>query len=513
MSASDFRDLVGLSDLQDGQITSFSLDGKPIVLVKDGDRVQAFGGKCPHKEAPLEQGAYCRTEKGAVLVCPWHKAVFDAADGSLVEPLALDPLPRYPVEIVDDRVLVGLKPLSRPELQPRRGNESVLILGAGAAAVSAAVTLRQEGFDGEITMVSEEKYLPYDRTALSKTVLVSEPDKAHAPLLRSEEFYEHHRITRRKASITAFSPDSRTATLDDGFELTGDHILIATGSITKTLDIPGVDKERVLILHREKDAEEIARILDPDQAVTIVGAGFIALEVASSLRQRGVGVTVISNTPIPMEKQFGREIGLRLRQLHEENGVAFVADSPVTAIYGDKVAEGVELEDGTRLSSAFVLLGVGVTPATDYVNGLERDRSGAIVVDGQMRAAPGVYAAGDCSATRHEGGTRRIEHWRHAEIQGRIAAHAMMGHETDVIPMPWFWTQQFGKKIELLGWGDTFDNIILEGDIRGFSFLATYLKGGKPVALAGAGHAYDMARAAVDFDGFLREKPALVQEA
>ncbi|KXV22605.1 FAD-dependent oxidoreductase [Gluconobacter japonicus] len=506
MSTNDFRDLVAFKDLEDGQITSFSIDGTSVVLVKDGDAVHALGGKCPHKEAPMEQGAFCRTKKGSVLVCPWHKAVFDAVDGSLIEPLALEPLPHYPVEIVDGRVLVGTNPMKRDSPEPRQENETVLILGAGAAGVMAAVTLRQGGFAGKITIVTEEKYRPYDRTALSKTVLLSEPEKAHAPSLRSESFYGQNRISVKHATILVFDPATKTAELSDGSALTADHVLIATGSQSQSLDIPGAGLKRVFTLHREKDAEEIARVIDPDQAVTIIGGGFIGLEVASCLRQRGVGVTVIADTDVPMEKHFGREIGTRLRQLHEENGVAFVSDVKVTRIYGDKKAEGVELEDGMKLPASFILAGVGVMPATEYVQGLERDEDGAIVVDYLMRAAPGVYAAGDASAILHDGKPRRIEHWRHAQIQGRIAALTMMGHETTHLPTPWFWTQQFGKKIELLGWGEGFDNVSLEGDIKGFSFLATYLKDGKPVALAGAGHAYDMARAAVDFDGFVQEK-------
>jgi len=514
----DFRDLCAFDALEDEKITPFSLDGTPVVLIRDGENVHGFAGKCPHKEAPLEQGAFCKTEKGSVLVCPWHKAVFDATDGSLVEPLALDPLSQYPVQVVDGRVLVGLKPKQRQASEKRQENESVLLLGAGAAAVSAAVTLRAEGFAGTITMVSEEKDLPYDRTALSKTVLVSESEKAHAPLLREEEFYTQRGITRVCGHVAQFDPQTRTARLEDGMELTADHVLIATGAVTRKPDIPGVDMKGVYTLHRGADAERIAAILDPDLAVTIVGSGFIGLEAASSLRQRGVGVTVISDTEIPMEKQFGREIGIRLRQLHEENGVAFVSDARVTKIYAEDgkngTASGVELDDGTRLPAAFVLLGVGVMPVTDYVSGLERDESGAIVVNGQMRVTrggeagcvPGVYAAGDASAVFHDGAPRRIEHWRHAEVQGRIAALAMMGHDTPNVPLPWFWTQQFGKKIELLGWGESFDNVALEGDIRGFRFLATYLKDGKPIALAGSGHAAEMALAAIDFDGFMQEK-------
>lgn len=510
----DFRDLVAFEDLNDAAITPFSLDGTPVVLVRDGETVRAFAGRCPHKDAPMEQGAFCRTEKGAVLVCPWHKALFDATDGHLVEPVALDPLPNYPVEIADGRVLVKPMPVPKQAPAEKLNTASVLLLGAGAAGVSAAVTLRAEGFAGKITLVSEERGLPYDRTALSKTVLVSEGDKAHAPPLRDAAFYAEQKIDRIVGRIEHFDPKTRTARLKDGSELTADHVLIATGAVTRRPDIPGVNRRGVYTLRREADAEKIASQLDDSIAVTIVGAGLVGLEAASSLRQRGVGVTIIADSEIPMEKQFGREIGLRLRQLHEENGVAFISDTTVTEIYSDNGedgrASGVVLEDGMRLPAAFVLLGVGVDPATAYVSGLERDEDGAIVVDERMRVEngryPGVYAAGDASAVMHDGKARRIEHWRHAEVQGRSAALDMMGQDSGALPIPWFWTQQFGKKIELLGWGERFENVHLEGDIQGFNFLATYIQDGKPVGLAGSGHATDMARAAVDFDSFVADK-------
>lgn len=428
-------------------------------------------------------------------------------DGALQEPVALDNLPRYPVNIIEGRVLVGTEPVSRVDPPARQAQESVLILGAGAAGVTAATTLRLHGFAGSITLVSEETELPYDRTALSKTVLVSDPDKAHAPPLRNKEFYENNRITRVTGHVVSFDPVSKIASLEGGQELRGDHVLIATGARIQRPDIPGVDMKNVFTLHREEDAEKIAAILKPEHAVTIIGGGFIGLEVASSLRQRGVGVTIVSRSAVPMERQFGREVGLRLLQLHEENGVAFICDSMVAKIYGDQHAQGVELEDGMRLPSAFVLVGVGVKPETGYVRGLERDEDGAIVVDETMKAAPGVYAAGDSSALRHNGGLHRIEHWRHAQVQGRIAALSILGEAPSSIPTPWFWTQQFGKKIERLGWDEAFETVHLEGDLKGFSFLATYVAAdGRPVALAGAGHAYDLARAAMDFDGFLAER-------
>ncbi|GBR52551.1 rubredoxin-NAD reductase [Neokomagataea thailandica NBRC 106555] len=503
-NAQKFHDVAAFADLENGKIQSFSIEGQSLILVRDGETVHALEGKCPHKNAPMEQGAFCHTETGeGVVVCPWHKAVFDVADGRLREPVALDPLQYFPVIVREGRVKVSLKAAERETPQKLNGDEHVLILGAGAAGVTAAVTLRQEGFAGTITMVTEEKDLPYDRTALSKTVLLSDDASARAPVLREEDYYKTHDINVVHAKLRSFDPATKMAVLANDVELFGDHVLIATGSLPRHLGIPGEDLEGVFALHRERDAELIAAKVKDDQAVTIVGAGFVGLEVASLLRQRGVGVTIVTPSEIPLERHLGREIGLRLRQLHEDNGVAFVTDAHVVEIYGKGRAEGIKLSDGMRLPAAFILMGAGVVPAAETIEGLDRDSEGAIVVDQAMEAAPGVYAAGDVSALRYEGKTYRIEHWRHAQAQGRQAALSMLG-QGGRLPVPWFWTQQFGKKIEVLGWGEAFDSVRLVGDIKGFHFLATYMQGDRPVALAGAGHAAELARAAVDFEGFLK---------
>lgn len=503
--AQKFYDVVAFDDLENGKIQPFSVAGKNVVLVRDGEAVHALEGRCPHKDAPMEQGAFCYTPEGVgVIVCPWHKAVFDVADGALREPVSLDPLKCFPVEIRDGRVWVGARAQERVVPELRQRDEHVLILGAGAAGVTAAVTLRQEGFSGTITMVTEEKDLPYDRTALSKTVLLGDGSSARAPALREEDYYHTHDINVVHACIRSFDPVTKMAHLTNDVELFGDHVLIATGSMPRPLNLPGDTLEGVFALHREHDAEVIAARIKDDHAVTIIGAGFVGLEVASLLRQRGVGVTIITPAKVPLERHFGREIGTRLRQLHEDNGVAFVSDAHVVKIYGDQRAEGVELSDGMRLPAAFILFGAGVVPASEVVMGLERDAEGAIIVDERMQAAPGVYAAGDVSATRYGEKTYRIEHWRHAQAQGRKAALAILEKEGR-LPMPWFWTQQFGKKIEVLGWGESFDAVQLKGDIRGFHFLATYTQGGRPVAVAGAGYAAELARAAVDFEAFVHE--------
>lgn len=516
LEAQTFQDVIALNELKEGEMFPLSVRGQPIVLVRQGDEVRAFSGRCPHRSAPMEQGAYCKSSvHGDVLVCPWHKAVFSAETGRLVEPVAFGHLSRYPVAVAEGRVLVGTVPLPVPKAEERRLEETVLIIGGGAAGVSAAYTLREEGFAGGITIIGDEAGLPYDRTALSKTVLVSDSERASAPSLMSERDYTKYRIERVEGRVQALDMANRLAVLEDGQTLTANHIIVATGGRARRPDLPGINLKGVLSLHSQEDARLIAEAITPDQAIVLIGGGFIGLEVASSLRQKGVGVTIVTPEVIPLEEQLGREIGMRLLQLHEDNSVAFVNDAGITSIYGEEHVEGVELDDGTRLPCTNVLVAVGVKPQCDFIdpaiaNGPEGslpvDEGMHILSDGQSGDIfPGIYAAGDVCSMARNGKFWRVEHWRHAEIQGRFAAFSILGRAPRAIPMPWFWTQQFGRRIEYLGWGERFDHVILTGDLRDFNFLATYSHRGRVVGLSGAGHPSEMSRAAVDFRRFLLE--------
>lgn len=514
--ARSFHDVAAFDDLREGEMHTVSVAGRQVVLIRDGDHVAALGGKCSHKGAPMQKGAACRSpDHGQVLVCPWHKAVFSQRTGAVVEPVAFAPLPRYPVEILDGRVLVRAEPERFPAPPVRQSTESVLIVGGGAAAASAIYTLRQEGFGGAITMVGAEPELPYDRTALSKTLLLSDPARARAPLLLNETYYARHEVTHRHERVTAFDAASRTATLQSGATLSADHVLLAPGAKPRLPSLPGMELSGVLTLYTQADARRIAEAVTPEQAVILIGGGLICLEVASSLRQKGVGVTIVTSHAVPMEAQFGREIGMRLLQLHEDNGVAFISDTGVEQIYAadsnnanakPKRVGGVELQDGMKLPCTHVLIASGTVPNVDFVSDLPQAPDGALIVDTAMRIAPGVYAAGDASAHQHEGHLWQSAHWRPAEVEGRIAAHSMLGRMPRKVPAPWYWTQQFGKKIEYLGWGEPFDNVVLRGSLRDFQFMAVCQRKGRPVALVSSGRESEMARAAVDFDRFMKEE-------
>lgn len=505
-------DVAAVEDVREGEVFSVIIKEQSIALVRVGGEVHALGGRCPHKGAPLRGRLHCYSKAhGDVIVCPWHKAVFGVRDGRVKEPVAFSGLPVYPVRLVEGRVLVGVSPLPARVPEPCMEDSSVLVLGGGAAAASAIYTLREEGFAGSIILIGDESLSPYDRPSLSKGIFLGGPDKVQPPLLLNDAFFAHHEITRVQGTITSLDCTAKRVELADGRDYSADHVLITTGGRPAKPDLPGIELTGVMTMHGVQDARQIAEEITGEQAVVLIGGGLTTLELASALRQKGAGVTVIApEQVIPMEAQWGREVGRILLRLHADNGVAFITDSEVVNIYGKDHVEGIELDDGMKLPCTHVLVAVGNEPCRSFLpDDVGTDADGGvsgIVVDEDMRVLPGIYAAGDVAAFQHEGTLCRIEHWRQAQIEGRAAARTILGLSRQPMPIPWYWTQQFGKKLEYMGWGEPFDRVLIEGDLSGFDFMAAYMRGQKVVALVSAGRSSAMARAAVDFDGFVAKE-------
>ena len=458
-----------------------------ILLLRDGAVVHAFGADCPHAGAPLEQGAVCDGR----LVCPWHKASFAIADGALLEPPALDPLTRYPVEIIDGDVRVSDRPLPLPPAvaagpaDPR----TMLIVGAGAAGTAAAAALREFGFTGRVVLLGAEADAPYDRTALSKFVLQGAMPPDQVPPLRQPEFWQTHRIERVHGEAVALDQGARQITLADGSSLPYDALLIATGGIARALDVPGAGLAGVHLLRSLDDARTLLPALEGGARVVIAGASFIGLEAASALRERDVPVTVVAHAAIPFERQFGTEIGTMFRRLHEAHGVVFVTPRQIASIEGETRVQAVRLDDGTRLPADVVLVGHGVHAATAFAASLELAPDGGIRVGADMRAADAIYAAGDVARFEHgtADGVRveplRIEHWRVAQQHARIAARSMLGGDARFEQPPFFWTYHYGRRFESLGHADGFDRVEIDGDLAGGAFLARQYDGGRVVGI------------------------------
>jgi apoptosis-inducing factor 3 len=459
-------------------------DGKetPILLVRDGDTVRAYTADCPHAGGPLEEGAICNGR----IVCPWHKGTFELFDGSLVEPPPLKPLTRYPASVKDGDVYVSLeaqKPAKQHEATTP-ADKTMLIVGAGAAGASACATLREAGFTGKIVLVGHDAFAPYDRTALSKFVISGEMPVDEVPPLLDDDFIEKHGIERIESNASHLDALNKHAELVSGRKIDYDIALICTGGVANPLTMPGANLEHVHLLRNRADAQAILASLDalPDNArAVIVGASFIGLEVASCLRKRKIDVSVVAPGKVPFEKQFGASIGEMFRKLHEKNGVTFHMNAKVSAFRGGNAVREVMLDSGERLHADIVIAGTGVKPATAFLSGVAHDADGGISVDASMRAAPDLYAAGDIARFTWPG-TRepmRIEHWRVAQQQARVAAFNMAGVERHYSGVPYFWTFHYDKTFDYLGHVSEPDQVEIDGDLNAQKFIAYLLKDGE----------------------------------
>ena len=466
-----------LSDLPENGVVRIKLGNTDIVLVRSGQSVRAYGANCPHAGAPLEGGAVCDGR----LICPWHKAVFSIEDGTVLEPPALDSLTRFPVRVDGEEVLVSAEPAPAPSVARETTGRLFVIVGSGAAGTAAAVALRRLGFDGRILFIGPEALGPYDRTALSKFVLSGEMAPADIPPLREPGWWTEHDVERISAVTVRVDAAAKRIQMADGSSIAYDAALVATGAVAGRPTLPGVKLSGALTLRDAQDAAAIVSATAADARVVIMGSSFIGLEAASALRRRGLSVTVVAPDAVPFAKQFGPEIGGMFRRLHEANGVAFRLETTVESIQGAERVQGVVLKGGEVLPADLVLIGVGVAPATDMVDGVEKAKDGGIVVDASGCAADGLFAAGDCAAFPLGGNHVRIEHWRVAQQHGHLAAAAMLGMAGRYDGVPFFWTYHYGKRFEYLGHASEWDRLLIEGDLDNQDFVALQIKQGNVV--------------------------------
>ena len=490
--------LANISDLRDGEMKEFSTGETRILLARVGDRFHAVSATCPHYGAPLAEGALCGTR----IVCPWHHAVFNVMNGDLEEPPALDALVSYSVQIENDRILVSLPEEAQDRRAPVMRNRDLdtdsrqfVIIGAGAAGYAAAQTLREEGFRGNVVMITREDRAPYDRPNLSKDYLHGHAEPEWMPL-RPEEFFNEHNISLLlNREVTRVDARTKTITFEGGETMEYDALLIATGGMPVRLNIPGADLKNVCVLRSFADADSIIETARHSRRAVVVGASFIGMEAAYSLCERGLEVTVVAPSQEPFETTLGREVGALFRRVHEDHGVRFKLGSIVYRFEGSHHVEAVALDNGELIKTDMVLVGAGVRPITHFLDGVELDQSGAVVVDSRMRAADGIYAAGDIvSFPDHRTGARvRIEHWRTAQQQGRAAARNMLGRDLAFDGVPFFWTRQFDAALLYVGHAASWDEIIYRGEISSRDFLAFYVKDDRVLAVAGMNRDREMA--------------------
>jgi apoptosis-inducing factor 3 len=477
------------ADLREDRGIRVEIGSLKIVLLRAGERVYAYQGECPHAQAPLDEGVVCNGR----LICPWHKAMFTVEDGQVCEPPALSGLTRYPVKVVDGDVLVDDQPLAPIEVARPADSRCFVIVGAGAAGTAAAAALREQGFAGRLVLIDRETAPGYDRTVLSKYVLAGEMSPQETPPLLDESFYNEQKIERVQGEVIRLDVAAKRVSLADGHTFDYDAALLASGGEPRPLSVNGAHLHNILALRSRADAERILQTAKPGARVVIIGASFIGLESASALRRHGLEVSVVAHHETPFSALFGERIGLAILSLHEDNGVVFHTSTQPRAFEGQEHVEAVLLENGQRLPADLVLIGIGVSPVTDLLEGVELDDDGGLPVNEGMRAAPGLWAAGDIASFALLGVPTRIEHWRLAQQQARIAAQNMLGGEARYADVPFFWTYHFDKTFEMLGHADQWDRIVFEGNPEQYAFIALLCTGEQVEAVVACEYSRQMA--------------------
>lgn len=480
----DLNHGIASSQLPEGGMLAGHLGETEVLLLRNGGKLYAIGAKCTHYGAPLIDGLVV----GETIRCPWHHACFQLSSGAAARPPALHDLACWKVEENNGMIFVR-EPLpkpSQPKLVSAALPQSVVIIGGGAAGNMAAETLRREGYTGSITMLSADADAPYDRPALSKDYLAGQAQADWVPL-RSPDFYADHQIDLRLGTVVVgIDKAAKELQLEDGGHVPYDALLIATGAEPVRLDVPGADLPHVHMLRSLADCQALLDSLELVSNCVIVGASFIGLEVAAALRQRDIDVHVVAPDPIPMARIMGPAIGEMVLELHKSKGVFFHLQTKPAAIN----KEAVTLENGETITADLVIVGIGVRPRTALAEaaGLAMDR-GVLVNEFLETSAAGIYAAGDIARwpDRHSGQSIRVEHWIVAERQGQTAARNILGRHERFDAVPFFWTQHYDVSIDYLGHAEHWDRIDVDGDIVARDFIATFLQGGKKLAVVSTG--------------------------
>ena len=497
LSGPDLAQGVDVATIPDSDMLLGHVRGEPVLLVRRGEEFFAVGATCTHYGAPLVDGLLVDN----TIRCPWHHACFSLDTGEVERAPALCAVPVWRVEQVRDEAR-QYTPVEqkvnmvyvREKLQPaRRSNttttapsdtpQSIVIVGSGGAGNAAALMLREEGYAGAITMLSADQSPPYDRPNLSKGTLAGTGDAVVTPP-PTLSFYREQRIDLRlNTRVARIDSAHKRIELGDGSACDYDRLLLATGADPVHLDLPGSDLPHVRYLRTQADCDALIASAKKAKRAVVIGASFIGLEVASSLRARKLSVDVVGREAIPMENVLGAEVGGFIRRLHEQHGVTFhLAASPASID-----ATGVTLDNGTRLDADLVLIGVGVKPnlALAQQAGLAVDRG--VTVDEYLQTSmPGIYAAGDIARwpDRLTGECIRVEHWVVAERQGQTAARNMLGMRERFDAVPFFWTEQYDFGLAYAGHAAPFDKVQIEGDLEKRDCKISYSRGGRQLAVA-----------------------------
>jgi NADPH-dependent 2,4-dienoyl-CoA reductase/sulfur reductase-like enzyme len=356
--------------------------------------------------------------------------------------------------------------------------DRVVVVGGSLAGVNAIEGLRERGYQGEITLVGAESHLPYDRPPLSKDALREGP-AVERLLLKQASWYDEHGVELRLgASAVGLDTRQREVVVGGGDPVPYDGLVIATGCSPRALGT--LDAGPVHVVRTVEDAAALHGELRPGRHLVVIGAGFIGLEVAATARGLGLHVSVVEMAPVPLTRVLGDEAGSWFQEYHADRGVDLYCGSVLDGIEVTATGTRLRLGDGTVLTADLVVAGVGVTPATDWLEGSGVTLDNGIVCDRTLRAsAPGVVAAGDIVRWHNDlfDETMRVEQWLNAVEQGAHAGHTLLGAGEPFAPVPYFWSDQFDAQVRFVGRADAADAVEVQR-LSDRSMVALFGRGG-----------------------------------
>ena len=472
---------ISAAELPDGGKLVGHVGQEAVLLVRRGPDVFAVGAHCTHYSGPLAEGLIVDD----TVRCPWHHACFDLRTGEALRAPALSPVDTWLVDERDGKIVVREKraqPKTKSRAKPD-GPNRIVIVGGGAAGFAAAEMLRREKYEGGVVMLSSDDAPPVDRPNLSKDYLAGSAPEEWLPL-RDSSFYSDNAIDLRlNTTVATIDVGSHQVALASGDTIPFDRLLLATGAEPVQPSIPGAKASDVLVLRSLKDCRAIIERAKTARRAVVLGASFIGLEVAAALRARNVEVHVVAPEEHPMAKILGPDFGRLVQAIHEQHGVVPHLGETARGLEGKRMT----LSGGSVLEVDLIVAGLGVRPRLSLAEaaGLKMDRG--ILVDAFLEtSAPGIFAAGDIArwSDRLTGQAIRVEHWVVAERQGQTAALNMLGRREQFDAVPFFWSQHYDVPINYVGHAETWDDLVVEGDIANKDGLVRMKRAGRTLAVA-----------------------------